>query len=137
MNWLRFRNLLVNQHSDLPQNIKRVEYAVGMLEEGLRLLAGMGHLFHLAEGQGSGTPDFPRLMYHLEAAPRGHLVLCEEDRTLLGEGWFDTLADAKHADGMGEQFKRGGIFPKKGLPAIIPESVEMTRLDKERRDGFG
>jgi hypothetical protein len=71
-------------------------------------------------------------MYHLEAAPRGHLVLCEEDRVWLGEGWFDTLDEAKHADGMGQQFRRGGVFPKRGLPSI-PIDFTPSRLDREER----
>lgn len=142
MNWRRLRNYLTNLHQDRPQEVALIDRAVRMAEEALADLARIGHTFHLAEGLRPVNPEkhpdreYPRMMYHLVAAPRGHLVLCEEDREWLGEGWFDTLAEAQHADGMGYQFRRGGIIPKRGLPVIVSES-EPTRLDKERANGFG
>lgn len=135
MNWRRFRNELVNQYHEQPQVVALIDHACRQIEESLTILARYGHLFHLAEGPGSTFPDWPRLMFHLTAAPRGHLVFCEEDRAFLGEGWFDTLDEAKHADGMGEQFKRGGVFPKRGLPVLVSDA-NLTRLDQERKNGF-
>lgn len=135
MNWLRFRNALLNQYHEQPQISARIRLAVDELQRGLDELARLGHQFHLADGAGTSGADFPRLVFHLAAAPRGHLVFCVEDITFLGEGWFDTLDEAKHADGMGHQFRRGGIFPKRGLPATVADAGGQTRLDKERNNG--
>ncbi|HKU52945.1 MAG TPA: hypothetical protein VJQ25_10790, partial [Nitrospira sp.] len=76
-----------------------------------------------------------KLLFHFEKAPQGFLCLCEEDREFLGEGWFDTLADAQHAEGMGHQFRRGGVFPTKGLPAIMDDD-NLTPIDRRRRMGL-
>lgn len=134
MNWPRFRNALTTQYHEQPQHTRRIELAVESLRHGLEELARLGHVFHLAEGPAPAAVDFPRLMFHLTAAPRGHLVLCREDAEFLGPGWFDTLDEAKHADGMGQQFKRGGIFPKRNVPAVI-NGAGQTQLDKDRDHG--
>lgn len=139
MNWKRLRDRIVNQYSDRPQITAQVDLAIAETKSGLAGLARLGHQFHLVEGPAAPEhplhADFPRLVYHLLAAPSGYLVRCQPDLDLLGEGWFDTLDEAKHADGMGEQFKRGGIFPKSGLPALVPDS-ELTELDRRRRNGL-
>lgn len=139
MNWKRLRDRLVNQYRDQPQITASIDLAIAETRSGLDGLARLGHRFHLVEGPPPADlpahSDFPRLVYHLLAAPSGYLVRCQQDLELLGEGWFDTLDEAKHADGMGEQFKRGGIFPKSGLPALVPES-EPTELDLRRKRGL-
>lgn len=141
MNWTRLRNSLVNQYHEKPQVVASIDLGLRQVREGLELLARLGHLFYLAPGSVSESNllalEFPRLVYHLDSAPRGYLVRCQSDLELLGEGWFDTLDEAKHADGMGEQFKRGGVFPKSGLPAIAQDdSSSLSPLDQLRAFGL-
>lgn len=131
MNWQHLRNQLVNCYHEKPQNVALVDHALGQVQEGLRLLGQMGHQFHLASGPAPPAKVWPRLVYSL-ACPEGFYCLCQEDFEFLGEGWFDTLDEAKHADGVGHQYRRGGVFPKKGLPAI-PLDFKPSRLDRERR----
>ncbi len=130
MNWRRLRNALVNEHHEEPQTIAMIDHALRLTEEGLSLLSRLGHHMHLAAGTEPESRGYPKLMFHMEAAPRGHLVFCQEDIDWLGEGWFETLDEAKHAAGMGQQFRRGGIFPKRGLPAIVRESSRETDEEK-------
>jgi hypothetical protein len=137
MNWPLFRNRLVNRYHEQPQVVMRIDHALGLVRDGLRELGTMGLVYHLESGPAPADSPlhapFPRHVYHLESAPRGYEVRCQSDLELLGEGWFDTLDEAKHADGMGEQFKRGGVFPKSGLPAVIIDDDQRTRLDRERQ----
>lgn len=136
MNWQAFRNKLVNQYHEQPQATARIDRALGLLREGLAELGSLGHIHHLAPGPEPQRSEWPKLLYNLEKAPRGYLCLCQEDRKLLGPGWFETLDEAKHADGMGEQFHgRGGIIPTSGLPSV-PEGSELSELDKRRRSGL-
>lgn len=127
MDWLLFRAALVNlpEYHEQPQLVRRLDIALAELRSGLEYLASRGHVFHLAEGPGpSDSAKWPRLVFHLEKAPRGFSCLCEQDFDLLGGhagGWHDTLDEAKHSAGMDKQFQRGGIFPRSGLPALVPE----------------
>lgn len=130
MNWPRLRTVLVNTYHEQPQQVARIDSALRQAQEGLQTLASLGHQFHLAAGSEPPGDEWPRLVFHLEAAPRGFLCLCRQDRELLGEGWFDTLDEAKHAKGMDQQFRRGGIFPKRGLPAL-PQDYKPSRIDQE------
>lgn len=129
MDWRRLRNDLVNQYHERPQAVAQIDHALALVQEGLRQLGQLGHQMHVAQGAQPAIPaPWPRIMYNLHAAPKGFLVLCQQDRDLLGDGWFDTLDEAKHADGMGFQYRRGGIIPKRGVPAVHVVS-EPTRLD--------
>lgn len=135
MDWSLFRAVLIGrpEHHERPQEVATIDHGISLVKEGLALLAKTGHLFHLSEGPLSASSTWPRTYFHLKAAPRGHLVFCPEDLSYLGEGWFLTLDEAKHADGMGQQFRRGGIFPKRALPALISDYIP-TPLDKESRN---
>lgn len=104
-----------------------------LIREGLGILAACGHIHHLVAGPSPPAEVFPRMVYHMDH-PRGFQVLCQEDLELLGEGWFNTLDEAKQASGMGMQYRRGGIFPKKGLPVIAGDN--LSRLDKLRAKGL-
>lgn len=128
MNWTLLRNDLVNQHTHEPQAQAMIDHALQHVQSGLQQLAQLGHLYHLASGQAPPAAEWPRRVYSVDR-PEGFLCLCAEDFKLLGPGWFDTLAQAQHADGMGEQFKRGGVFPKKGLPLVV-QPEERSRLDQ-------
>lgn len=141
MNWQLFRNALANHpdHHERPQAVARIDRAVAEVRSGLEELARLGHLFHLVGGPAGVGVEWPRLVYHLEKAPRGFFCLCEEDFGFLGGyegGWHDTLDEAKHSAGMDRQFRgRGGIIPKRGLPAAAV-AREPTRLDRLRLEGL-
>lgn len=141
VNWQLFRNALVNtpDFHERPQLVARVDRAVREVKAGLEELASLGHTFHLAAGPAANAPEWPRLVYHLEKAPRGFLCLCQEDFGFLGGydgGWHDTLEQAKYSAGMDRQFRgRGGVLPKRGLPAEAPQR-EPTRLDRLRLEGL-
>lgn len=130
MDWPAFRASLFAEYHEEPQKTAKIDHALRLCREGLELLASLGHQAHLRLGP-APPAGWPRKMFHLKAAPRGHQVFCQEDIELLGEGWFPTLDEAKHAAGMERQFRRGGILPKRGLPAPSLASVP-TKLDQER-----
>src|ERR1700733_2534163 len=134
MNWPLLRNRLVNRHHEEPQKTAQIDHAISLLREAHGLLAQMGHFIYLTEGPAIAPPEWPKLVFHAQKAPRGFLALCPEDFELLGDGWYDTLDEAKHAQGMEVQQRRGGIFPRSGLPALVAGS-EQTELDKERDHG--
>ncbi len=76
-----------------PQDAKLVEVALREVEDALVRLARLGHLFHLAEGEGDEPEEWPKVVWHAdgrswEAYDPGHLAE-------LGEGWHETLAEAK------------------------------------------
>lgn len=138
MNWQLFRNALVNhpRHHERPQQTALIDHALGQVRSGLEQLGGMGHHFHLVEGAHAHYMEWPRLVFHIEKAPLGFFCLCEQDFYTLGGhdgGWFNTLDEAKHAQGMDKQFTRGGVFPKSGLPAVQIE--DLSPLDRERLNG--
>jgi hypothetical protein len=133
MNWTLFRAALVNEHSSSQQDVATIDHALRLVQDGLLLLARFGHVYHLAEGRGE-TTEWPRMLFHSVKAPRGHLTLCDEDFELMGGhegGWFNTLAEAQHAEAFGFQYRRGGIIPKRGLPVIV-NGEALTPLDRKR-----
>src|SRR5215469_9195641 len=137
MNWRLLRNALVNQYHEQPQMVARIDRGLALVQEGLADLAALGHQFHLSRGPGPLPQEWPKLVFHLEKAPRGYFCLCHEDFQILGGtegGWHDTLDEAKHSAGMDKQFTRGGVFPKSGLPAVVVG--EASPLDKLRAQGL-
>lgn len=131
MDWVTLRAELHSAYHEQPQKTARIDRALELIREGIGELCSLGHVCHLAEGE-APPRGFPRMMFHLQAAPRGHPVYCQEDIELLGEGWFPTLDEAKHSAGMEHQYRRGGIIPRRALPAITLDSGP-TRLDREER----
>lgn len=136
MDWKHLRDSLVNSHPGDLQAMARIDWGIAKIKDGVEELCRLGHPVHLIDGPEPPPKRFPRLVYHFEKSPHGFLVLCEEDLEFLGDGWFDTLAEAQHADGMGMQFRRGGVFPTRALPAIISDGNGLTRLDKLRKNGL-
>ncbi|HKU51985.1 MAG TPA: hypothetical protein VJQ25_05930 [Nitrospira sp.] len=135
MDWQHLLDTLTNECHDRPQNLFRARKAVQSIRDGIEELGRLGYHFHLASGSQTPPKKYPKLLFHFEKAPQGFLCLCEEDREFLGEGWFDTKEAAAHAEGMGHQFRRGGVFPTRGLPTII-ENDNLTPLDRRRLEGL-
>ncbi len=135
MDWKHLRETLLNDNHDRPQNVARIEMDLAKVQEGIEDLARLGYIYHLAVGSQPPVKKYPKMFFHFEKAPDGFLCLCEEDREILGDGWFETKSAAEHAEGMGHQFRRGGVFPTKGLPVVV-EDENLTPLDRRRKAGL-
>lgn len=134
-NWRNLHNKLQAELFDFPQKARLAEHALREVEQGLAALSAIGYLFHLEDGPGELLDDWPRIMYHVDAAPNGRVVLCEADLDELGPGWYHTPQEAHHATGYETQMHgRGGVPKRVMLPAIIYQ-FELSPLDKERLNG--
>lgn len=120
MDWQGLSRRIAADHPHKPQILGRCEVAIASAREALQILASHGYHFHLAEGNGSEYPKWPRKLYHVDTAPNGILVYNEKEAEELGPGWFDTLQKAQFWDGMERQFQgRGGIPRSPRVPAPI------------------
>lgn len=117
-----------------PQNTLRAERALRELEEALGALSAMGHRLYVTEQPIPDLAEWPRMVYHLEAAPQGRY--CPDIWAFwdLGPDWFFTYGDAQHASGMRAQMAgRGGVFTS-GLPAptnLIPSPDDSAERKAE------
>lgn len=118
---------LQSEHYSRPQDLMRIEVAMRSVDEALAHLAALGHQMHLEPGAGTapgGEASFPRLMFHVHAAPNGRLVRSRWELADLEAGakgtWFDTLASAQHAEGTRAQFAGRGGVGARNLPVVIP-----------------
>ena len=130
---------MVNNYHEQPQKVAQVDHWLTHIREGIEGLQRLGHVFHLAPGSEPGRKEWPRMVYHAEKARLGFYCLCQQDFEILGgneAGWFDTLDEAKHELAVQEQWKRGGVFPKYGLPVVEPEEDGLTPLERKRRRGL-
>lgn len=129
--------VLLAVHHDRPQNGARVGHAFRAIEEGLAELMSLGHPFHIVEGPPPLEGEiWPRLYFHVKAAPNGRMVNSQWDLADLGEGWFGSLEEAQHADGMETQFAGRGGVGRKDLPMVIdqdPGLAQLYALDAERQ----
>lgn len=127
MNWSSFLTHLQAKHPGEPQALAKIAHAVGMAKEGLQILTAMGHGFYLTAGAGFEAPNWPRPMFHVDAAPNGRLVNSEFELEELGSGWFDTLEKAQFWDGLDTQFSGRGGVARKGLPQVLG-SISIDEL---------
>lgn len=128
---------LLAQHHAKPQEVARVGHAFRAVAAALAELASMGHPFHLAEGQAVEGEIWPRLYFHIDSAPNGRLVYSQWDLADLGAGWYPTLDQAQHADGMAVQFAGRGGIGRRDLPMIIEQEPgdpgDPVSLDARRQ----
>lgn len=122
--WPIFRDRLVAQHHASPQQAARARHALALVREGLDALAGLGHLFHLAEGSAPPVSLWPHLVYDVN----GHIreVHHPSDLRDLGPGWFTSLDEARHDAGLNAQFAGRGGVQRGGLPAVIKEKQNVA-----------
>lgn len=133
MDWTGFRRLILSQHSGKPQEMAYLKEALDSMESGLSVLVRMGHHYHLAEGEGTAHPEWPKTYFHVESAPNGRLVLNEFELYELGIGWCETLEEAQHRDGIVQQMRgRGGVRRPSQLPMVISESETMDQVIERR-----
>lgn len=121
-------------HHDRPQQLGRVNHAFRAIAEALAELGSMGHQFHLAEGPPGSGEIWPRLYFHVKAAPNGRLVHSKYELGDLGPGWFPTLDEAQHADGVATQFAGRGGVGRRDLPMVLEGQEEAPiSLDARRQ----
>ena len=125
---------LLAQHHAKPQEVARVGHAFRAIAEALAELSSLGHPFHLAEGLAVEGEIWPRLYFHIKAAPNGRLVHSQWDLADLGSGWFPTLEQAQHSDGMETQFAGRGGIGRRDVPMVIEQPPQDTiSLDARRQ----
>ena len=122
------RASLVGQHFDQPQNLMIIRHAFDLIAEGLKLLGSLGHPFHLVEGTSVEGEIWPKVYFHIEAAPNGRLVNSLYDLQDLGPGWYPSLDQAQHADGMATQFDGRGGVRKRDVPMLIGASAPIDQM---------
>lgn len=123
-----------DHHHDM-QAQEKVRLAFGALDDALTTLSALGHLYHLAVGPAVLPPEWPRVLFHVDAAPNGRVVGSLHEAEELGPGWFDTLQAAQHWDGVRTQFAGRGGVGDRSVPMLVsgyrgPEPErEMARSD--------
>lgn len=119
MNW---RQRIIADWPNDPQRARRCQDALRQVEEGLLLLASLGHPLHVEEGYSPPPkPEFPKVMFHLYQG--GRSFACQADIDEAGPDWFPTMDDARQAAGLIKQYQRGGVFAK-SLPVIPHRTTE-------------
>jgi hypothetical protein len=138
MNW---RQRIIVDWPNEPQKSFKARQALQQIEDGLATLAGMGHPLHVEEGYTPPPlPEYPKVVFHILQGQR--VVNCQADFEELGDDWYPTMEEARHAAGVTKQNQRGGIFAR-ALPSIFrrtPEDEtavdEMTRVANEAHRRF-
>jgi hypothetical protein len=92
------------------------------VDDGLGTLARLGHRYHLVLGPPPEVEDWPKVMFHVEAAPNGRLVSSDFERHELGYGWYFTLGEAQHVEGYRAQMAGRGGVGDRSVP-MIPGQV--------------
>lgn len=132
MQWSDFLSDLLARHTGKPQAQRQLELAVAAVRRGLEAMAANGEVWHLEAGIGEESGHWPRIMFHALAAPAGRLVRSEFELADLGEGWYDTLAEARNFEGVQVQNQGRGAVPRHGLPAIgRPKSLQEMAMEAQ------
>lgn len=133
MNWTLLSDHLAARHGTDYQSMHRVKTAVQALQEAITQLGALGHHYHLEEGPPPPQLEWPRYMFH-ERHPEGVLVHGPEQQAELGDGWRQSLADARQAHGLKVQFAGRGGVKLTDLPAVIlgqdPEGRLLSRDER-------
>lgn len=123
--WLLFHNRLVAKHHASQQDAARCRHALSLVKEGLDLLCGLGHIYHLEEGPQPEVSLYPHLVFDVN----GHVreVFHPSDLAELGPGWFDSLEAARHDAGLNAQYTGRGGLPRGGLPAVVQPPTDERK----------
>lgn len=116
-------------HHHNPQAVMTVSAAVAEVEHGLGLLARLGHVYHLEPGPSYSLPEWPRLLFHVQAAPNGRVVHSWWEARELGVGWWPTLQEAQHKEGVRAQFAGRGGIGDRSLPMLVDGGPAGPRPD--------
>jgi hypothetical protein len=68
-------------------------------------------------------------MFHIYQGAR--VVNCQEDLDDLGDDWYPTMDEARHAAGVTKQMQRGGIFTKS-----LPQALNQGQTPQEIQAGI-
>jgi hypothetical protein len=96
-----------------------ISAAIAEVEHGLGLLARLGHVYHLDPGPSYSLPEWPRILFHVDAAPNGRVVNSFWEARELGPGWWPTLAEAQNKEGVRAQFAGRGGVGDRSLPMLV------------------
>ena len=110
---------LLAEHHGKSQDCLEITHGLALVGEGLRMLGRLGHLYHLEDGPPTALPEWPKIMFHVDSAPNGRVVNSEWDLADLGDGWFSTIQEAQHWDGVATQFAGRGGVSRRDLPMVI------------------
>jgi hypothetical protein len=127
------RNKLLAEHPDLMQNCELIEKTLREIDVALERLGRFGHQYHLACGP---CPDElasawgPRIVWHWDG--RRRLVYHPTDLAELGEGWAETLEEAKALAGKAQQFAGRGGVRSANLPALMSDLLIHISTPAER-----
>jgi hypothetical protein len=110
--------LQANHHHD-SQSYVKVTAAIREVEHGLHMLAIMGHVYHLEPGPPYDLPEWPRILFHVFAAPNGRVIQNRWEAEELGPGWWPTLQEAQHKEGIRAQFRGRGGVGDRSLPMLM------------------
>lgn len=142
LDWKRLAIQFSVGHEYDVQYVRRVELNCRMLDEALDGLARLGHVYHIEPGVGKPLPDFPKMKYHVDAAPNGRLVKNEWEEKELGDDWYDSVEESQHQYGREQQYRGRGGVTVKGLPAVqidmgptVDEVLSKTqKIERARLD---
>jgi hypothetical protein len=109
--------LLAEHHHDL-QAAETVSKAIAEIRRGLELLSRLGHIYHLQPGVPYPLPDWPKILFHVTSAPNGRVVRSVFEAIELGYGWYPTLQEAMHKEGVKAQFRGRGGVGDRALPML-------------------
>lgn len=129
MDWNGLKRKLQAEHPGDPRTLAYLEKAFELGREALDIFAQFGHKFHLAPGPGTASTEWPKMMFHVEAAPNGRMVRDEYELYDLGDGWENSLEDAQVRDGIMAQFTGRGGVNRRSLPSVLPGEGVTSKLD--------
>jgi len=128
---MNLRDLLTRlqaEHHHDPQGFATVTLAINEIERHVNLLNRLGHVFHLEYGPAYDIPEWPKILFHVHAAPNGRIVNSQWEAIELGPGWWPTYDEAQYKEGVRSQFRgRGGIVDRT-LPMLM-DGPPMPRFD--------
>jgi hypothetical protein len=120
MNW---RERIISDWPNEPQKIARAKVALAALDQALGELAGLGHPLHIEEGYvPPPPPGWPKAVFHVLAGAR--VVRSQHELDELGGDWYGTMEEARQAEGMRMQMRRGGIFNPRQMPTLLTQTPQ-------------
>lgn len=120
----RLRSRHQADHFASLQEVEMVRQALAAIDDGLNQLSRLGHRYHLAEGPPPEVDPWPKIMFHVEAAPNGRIVVSDYERHELGVDWYYTLQEAQHAEGYRAQMAGRGGVGDRSVP-MVPGQVGL------------
>jgi len=130
MDWNTLKRRLQAEHPGDPRTLAYLEKAFELGKEALEIFAKHGHQFHLAPGPSPASSEWPKMMFHVEAAPNGRMVRDEFELYDLGDGWCNSLEEAQVRDGIMAQFTGRGGVNRRSLPSPVPGQGVTSKIDE-------